>query len=201
MKICNKCGIEKNYSDFYIVKAYKDGYNTQCKSCLSIYNKKYTTDNKGKRKQTQANWRNNNKNYHNNWKIDNPNYYNEYRPNWVKENQDYYKEYTKVRCENDLLFKEAVKIRIKTRNALFAKFWIKNSTNYNLLKCSLSELKSHFELKFTDNMSWENYGEWEIDHITPLSSAKNLDELYKLCEFINLQPLLKRDNRKKLNKF
>lgn len=38
------------------------------------------------------------------------------------------------------------------------------------LGCSIEFLKSYLESKFTGNMSWENQGEWYIDHIKPLSS-------------------------------
>lgn len=31
------------------------------------------------------------------------------------------------------------------------------------------ELRSHIERQFTSGMSWNNYGEWHIDHITPVS--------------------------------
>lgn len=49
-------------------------------------------------------------------------------------------------------------------------------------------------------MTWENRNEWHIDHITPLSSAKTEEELYKLCHYTNLQPLWAEENLKKGNK-
>ena len=44
------------------------------------------------------------------------------------------------------------------------------------------------------NVEYENNG-WDIDHIIPLSSAKNEKELLELCEFTNLQPLCSYTNR------
>jgi len=39
-----------------------------------------------------------------------------------------------------------------------------------------------------------NYG-WDIDHIIPLSSAENEEDLYKLSHYTNLQPLCSYTNR------
>ena len=51
-------------------------------------------------------------------------------------------------------------------------------------------------------MSWDDMGKKiHIDHIIPLSSAKNKDEIYKLCHYSNLQPLWSIDNLKKGKKF
>lgn len=51
-------------------------------------------------------------------------------------------------------------------------------------------------------MSWDNYGEWEIDHIIPCDSFDlTKEEEQKRCfHFSNLQPLWWRDNRTKGNK-
>jgi hypothetical protein len=64
-------------------------------------------------------------------------------------------------------------------------------------------LKEYLESKFVDGMSWDNYGlyGWHIDHIIPLSSAKNNDELRKLCHYTNLQPLWSFDNLSKGDKY
>jgi|LakMenEpi03Aug12_release.lakeMendotaPanAssembly.Ray.scaffolds.fasta_scaffold316838_1 hypothetical protein len=66
------------------------------------------------------------------------------------------------------------------------------------------ELKRHLEEQFVDGMSWENYGEWHIDHIKPLSSFNitdiNSDEFKKCWSLSNLQPLWAKDNLKKYNK-
>ena len=75
-----------------------------------------------------------------------------------------------------------------------------------LLGCSIKKLKSHLKSLFTDGMSWNNYGEWEVDHIIPIDFfRKNYDfkkpEIQKECfHFSNLQPLWQKDNIKKSNK-
>jgi len=49
-------------------------------------------------------------------------------------------------------------------------------------------------------MNWENYGKWHIDHIIPLASAKNKEEMENLFHYSNLQPLWASDNFKKSDK-
>jgi hypothetical protein len=74
-----------------------------------------------------------------------------------------------------------------------------NST-FEIVGCSPLELKKHLEKLFKPGMSWENKGMWHIDHIIPLSSAKNEKELFELCNYKNLQPLWSLENLKKSNK-
>ena len=62
------------------------------------------------------------------------------------------------------------------------------------------EDKEHLENQFKEGMTWHNRSEWHIDHIVPLSSANNEEELYKLCHYTNLQPLWAEENLKKSNK-
>lgn len=65
------------------------------------------------------------------------------------------------------------------------------------LGCSQSTLREHVTQKFAEGMCWEKYGQWELDHIIPLSRAESLTELIELCHYQNLQPLWKRQNRMK----
>jgi len=54
-------------------------------------------------------------------------------------------------------------------------------------------VKSQMEKSFTDGMSWDNWGEWEIDHIIPLNKGGK-------HEVKNLQALWKSENRAKGDK-
>lgn len=59
--------------------------------------------------------------------------------------------------------------------------------------------KKYIEFQFSPEMTWDNYGEWELDHIVPLFffDMKNPDEI-KLCwSMQNLMPKLKRINKRK----
>lgn len=79
-----------------------------------------------------------------------------------------------------------------------------NKTWQTIVGYSIKKLRNHLEKKFQEGMSWENYGEWHIDHIIPVSkfNIKSIkDEDFKRCWSLkNLQPLWAFDNLKKHNK-
>jgi len=68
-----------------------------------------------------------------------------------------------------------------------------------LLGCSISFLKIFLEAKFKEGMTWENHGEWHIDHIKPCASFNllNDDEQKKCFNYTNLQPLWALENLSK----
>jgi len=67
-----------------------------------------------------------------------------------------------------------------------------------LLGYSLQELRDHLETKFTNGMSWDNYGKWHVDHIVPQNSfifSSPSDDKFRACwALTNLQPLWGTDN-------
>ncbi len=75
----------------------------------------------------------------------------------------------------------------------------KGSKSQDILGCSYIEFKKYLESKFENGMSWENYGQWHIDHIIPISWGKSEQEVYELNNYKNLQPLWKFDNLSKGN--
>ena len=66
-----------------------------------------------------------------------------------------------------------------------------------MLGYSAAKLKHHIEKQFLEGMTWENHGEWEIDHIKPLALANTEKETYELCHYTNLQPLWAIENLQK----
>jgi hypothetical protein len=73
----------------------------------------------------------------------------------------------------------------------------KGGKTFEMLGYPPVELKNHIELQFTKGMNWDNRSEWELDHIIPISSAKNLDDLIALNQLSNLRPLWKKENNAK----
>lgn len=65
-----------------------------------------------------------------------------------------------------------------------------------LVGCPWIEFKNWLQSKFQPGMTWENYGEWEIDHIIPCASfdLTDMDQLHKCFHYSNTQPLWKLEN-------
>lgn len=64
---------------------------------------------------------------------------------------------------------------------------------------SRSEFKQHMESLFVEGMTWENYGEWQIDHVRPVTlfiKDGNLNTL-EIHALSNLQPLWAEENMAK----
>ena len=155
-------------------------YNFKNKEKIQEYNKKYREDNLDCEI--------------NRWKE----YYDNNREILIKRSCDYSK---KKRKSSTL---ELLKHNIRNRtNGFFKSKNIKKTNKtFNIIGCTPEFLKEHLEKQFIEGMNWNNHGlfGWHIDHIIPLSSAKTEEELYKLCNYTNLQPLWAIDNLKKSNK-
>ena len=70
------------------------------------------------------------------------------------------------------------------------------------LGCSYDEFIKYIENKFTQGMTWENYGKWHLDHIYPLSKVDLTDreQFLKVAHYTNYQPLLASENISKSDK-
>jgi 5-methylcytosine-specific restriction endonuclease McrA len=62
MKTCNKCKLQKLFTEFHTKTASKDGYQAKCKQCFKETNLIWYRKNKEKRLQTSKEWYDNNKN-------------------------------------------------------------------------------------------------------------------------------------------
>ena len=75
---------------------------------------------------------------------------------------------------------------------------------YERLGWNINDLINHLTGLFTDGMTWDNYGDWHIDHMIPRSLIPYTsleDPNFYLCwNLSNLQPLWAKDNMRKGNK-
>lgn len=83
----------------------------------------------------------------------------------------------------------------------------KCDTDYmrSMVGCSRNELIAYITSKFTNGMSWDNYGYygWHLDHIKPYSSfdLTKEEERRECFHYTNIQPLWQKDNISKGNSY
>ena len=109
--------------------------------------------------------------------------------------QEYGKFRIAVQERNTIIkkIKERVKNRAKAASEDCYNEW------RELLGVSLSGYKKYLELFFYKNMAWDNFSEWDIDHVKPIKefdlSLKS--ERLKAFHFTNTKPLFGDDHKKK----
>nr|DAP16135.1 MAG TPA: restriction endonuclease [Bacteriophage sp.] len=105
--------------------------------------------------------------------------------------------YIQEKRKIDKIFALKHNLRSRIHQAI-TKGW-KSGHTLELLGCTIEELKQHLELQFEPGMSWDNYGEWHIDHIIPCSYFDlTKEENQRICfNYRNLQPLWASENDSK----
>lgn len=192
--ICTKCNIKKDINEFQLRKSRKKGITSWCKQCISNYKsqKNFKAKMTGKKICVDCKLKKSILCF--------------FAIRRNKDGRDIRCKY----CENKRklkILKNNPHIRItenlrkRTRDVL--KGISKSKPTLGLIGCSKEDLVIHLELMFTEGMSWENYGDWQIDHVRPCSSFDLSDPLEqeKCFHYSNLQPLWATDNKKKGNKY
>lgn len=180
VKTCIKCNKRKILSKFVKNK-------NKCKECESAYMKEYRKTRIDDRDRTK---------YRKEYYAKNKDRFSKWHKEWRKKNDrsQYHKEY----LDKNPSAKIACCCRNRIRNCI-QKGW-KSQSSLSLTGCnSWNELKQYLENKFQKGMTWDNYGEWHIDHIKPCSSFDLTDtsEQKKCFHYTNLQPLWAIDNLSK----
>lgn len=187
VKTCPICNIEKEIVEFSDVKS------SRCIKCNVTYMKEYYEKNKKRISEQKKHYRKNNsekiKKQKKKYYLENKDKINEYKRRWESNKR-----------KTDILFRLKQSVRHRINTIISRTNMVKSKSSFDLVGIDVLELKQYLESKFIDGMSWDNYGVWHIDHVIPLSSAKNEEELYKLCHYTNLQPLWGEENLKKGNK-
>lgn len=111
--------------------------------------------------------------------------------------RQYRKGWHNKKMASDPVYAISFVVRGSIRDAIKRMGYTKRNRSYQILGCSWEFLKGYFEAKFQPGMTWENRGQWEVDHIVPISSAVTEDDVIRLNHYTNLQPLWVSDNRSK----
>ena len=191
MKICKKCNLEKDLSEFYFRKD-SSKYRNDCKECFGSKTKDRRLKNPDYMKD-----------YLKEWNIKNPEYNSSYCKEWRLKNPKSYINYYNDRIKVDNLFKVRQSIRKTISSSFRNTSFRKSSKTAIILGCTFEDFKLYLESNFEPWMTWENKGlyngelnyGWDIDHKIPVSSATTEEELVELNHYTNLQPLCSKINR------
>lgn len=200
MKLCNKCEIKKDYSEFYKERNGKNGVRSICKSCDIKRRVGFRKNNLNQERKTARLRYDKDESKIARLKIKEKNsqYFAEAQKKHYYKNIEYSREkhriYDKERRSNDSIFKLRRSLSNRINRIINNQGFKKRSKTESMLGCSWEEFKQYLESKFQPGMTWDNYGEWEIDHIIPCCSAINEQELLILQIYTNLQPLWKVDH-------
>jgi hypothetical protein len=213
---CTKCGKAYNLKNFTKDKWRKDGFTSHCNPCRKVFTQKYIKENPNyykdyysknaeKEKIRRAKWVENNRDrvleQSKEWYQNNKERKIKTTKKWVINNKEKFlknqRDYKRNRQKTDPIYKLAGKIRSRMYLAFKKKRWHKNGSNEKMLGIDYESAKLYIESLFKKNMSWDNHGEWHIDHIIPLASADSEAELIALSYYKNLQPLWATENKSK----
>jgi len=165
LKTCSKCKIQKLTPLFYSNSKSKDGYASQCKDCHRVTAKQSMAN---KRLRLGANF---------------------FTEETRKAHSQMVSKNIIAKRNNDPLFKLIDNTRKLIYICLKSKNVVKTSKTTQILGCDFEFLQLYLEMQFAPDMSWDNFGEWHLDHKTPISTAKTTQEAYALNHYTNLQPL------------
>ena len=126
----------------------------------------------------------------------------EIRKKYYEENKEKEKLRKKKYYEENPQARIARNLRRRVRGALKSQGAIKSKKTEELLGCSVKFFIEHLESLFDDKMTFENYGEWHIDHIMPCVSfdLTKIKEQKRCFNYTNQQPLWGSDNLSKGSK-
>lgn len=163
LKRCSECTEWKPLDQYTKEKRRADGLFYMCKSCLRNM--------RHERREKDKEYRRNNRDKVNEWRR------NERQRN--KENQ------------TDVHIRTRIKENLARRMRFLLNGQQKSANTCDIIGCSPEELKVHIEKTFEDGMTWDNYGDWHIDHIIPCAAFDHSDdtELRACWNFRNLRAM------------
>ena len=127
-------------------------------------------------------------------------YKNREDPIWVEKQNALARERMR-RYALDPVWKLAQGVRRDVGMAIKRSNGVKGGRTFEALPYTPQQLKEHLESQFQEGMTWDNHGEWHIDHIIP-QAALRYDSLehpnfLKCWALDNLQPLWAKENLRK----
>lgn len=228
-KKCSRCKKVKLLDEFYYNKRSNgNGRWAQCKACVSelrkqLWKKNAEKINKARRERYKISPKEiREKAYERicRWAGSNPEKAYAIKARWAKINSKKVKERHRVwrKANSDKIQKYGRKSyakeysvpRKRLNRNISSAIWLSLKGNKrgahweDLVGYTIEMLKKHLEAQFVNGMTWDNYGQWHIDHRIPknvfnFTKPEHLD--FKRCWMLeNLQPLWAKENLEKYTK-
>ena len=213
-KTCSICHRELTLENFRKDRTRKDGFHPWCKECQRIKRKESRNNNeiakegerrrhkkygqgKGKETQRKYNQLPKVKAYCKRYRESEAGRKSYERSRLKSKESGYQKRYAKEKWDNDIEYRLVKLLRGRVRATITK--GCKSGHTLELLGCSIDELKVHLEQQFEPGMTWDNQGEWHVDHIIPCSRFDLSNPIHqRICfNYRNLQPLWASENSAK----
>lgn len=193
VKRCTRCDEVKDLSEYHSARLGAGGVAARCKSCAGILRREWYQGAAEAQRAVAAAWADKNRERkqaaNKAWRLANPD---RCRANGRR--QDGRRRATPAG-------KIAHRVSVNVRQCLVRQGRTKGGRTFDALGYTPAELMAHLERQFLKGMSWENMGEWHIDHIAPLASfnleAVGSDEFKRAWGLPNLRPMWGADNMRK----
>jgi len=182
-------------------KEYNRAWYLKNKEYARRYAKEYNLKHKEQKREYNLKNREYRKKYYKVYRLKNIENYKKYAKKSYLKNIEHIKKYRsryeREKRKTDPNWKLRANLRIRIVEAL--KGSTKSKRTAELLGCTIDELWTHLESKFTNGMTRENYGIWHVDHIKACAKFDLVDPIQQAqCfHYTNLQPLWAFDNMKK----
>ena len=202
---CSICGKTKDLEEFYYRKE-NNKYRNECKTCLLEKQAPKAKIYRDAHREHYREWHKDYMEKNRDAVIQKKRDYN--RNNFEKRRQyrldhlEDYRQYYHTRKEVDVLYKFVIQTRNCIRESIKRKGYTKKSKTFDIVGCDFDTLMEHLRKTFKDNYGydWDGQEDVHIDHIIPLATANNEEEVLKLCHYTNLQLLKPEDNMSKQDK-
>lgn len=154
--------------------------------------RKWRTENPDKAKAATRTWRENNKERHL-----------EILKSWRERNKDHVDAYRKYYYEavrkNDPVYRAQMRLREPLYNYMGYLTGRLNSTPKDQMSYTPETLKAHLTKHFKPGMSWDNYGDWQIDHTVPIAHfvREGILDPEVVNALSNIRPLWRHENLRK----
>ena len=209
-KECSKCHRILSIEDFVKDSRNSSGYGSRCKDCERNQRKQYYENNKERiskrNKEYSKSHRDKiNKKRRQNVEAD----YERYQKMW----HDYYESHKKQHSENgrkwvnkqrkeNPLFRLKSNVRSMIGHSFHRTGWFKKALSEEIIGMNIDEFVLYLLQTYKDfyGYEWDRKEKVHIDHIIPISTAKNEEDVISLCHYTNLRLLKASDNMSKSDK-